>query len=42
MKTIMVFALCALSLTSCRCDLPEDDDKKKSESRIKADTLKMK
>jgi hypothetical protein len=42
MKTIIVFALCAVSLTSCRCDLPEDEDKKKSEASIKTDTLKIK
>ncbi|WP_257189371.1 MULTISPECIES: hypothetical protein [unclassified Chryseobacterium] len=42
MKTIILLAICAVSLTACRCDLPEDEDKKKSETRPVNDSLKIK
>ncbi|MDQ0781182.1 hypothetical protein [Chryseobacterium sp. W4I1] len=41
MKTMIVLACCLISLTACRCDITEDDDKKKNDSRIKSDTLKI-
>lgn len=42
MKTIILLAICAVSLTACRCDLPDDEDTKKSETKTVTDTLKIK
>lgn len=42
MKAIILLAICAVSLTACRCDLPDDEDKRKSETRTVGDTIKIK
>jgi len=42
MKAIILLAICAVSFTACRCDLPDDENKKKSETKPMSDTLKIK
>jgi hypothetical protein len=42
MKTIILMAFCLTSLTACRCDINEDEAKKKNDLRLKSDTLKAK
>lgn len=42
MKAIILLAICAASLVACRCDVPDDDDKGKSETKPVHDTLKIK
>lgn len=42
MKAIILLAICAVSLTACRCDLPDDEEKRKTEARLVGDTLKIK
>lgn len=42
MRAIILLAICAACFTACRCELPEDEDKKKTKMKPVPDTIKIK